>query len=429
MDAPKCHPNTRKAVIKKIIDWIRGTIDPETLIMWLYGAAGAGKSAIAHTLAEICETCGWLVASFFFWKTAGERNNANRFVATIAHQIALTIPASRELIAAAVDYNPFIFEQSVDVQLSKLIIEPLEHLFSSGIIFDVSPLVIIIDGLDECQGGDVQSGIVKSLVAAFRHPSLRIRILIASRPEVHLQSTFNPTSMQPHLSRLALSDEYSPDEDIYRFLEDSFDKIRREHPLASYIPASWPSTDVLRELTQKSSGQFIFASTTIKYIGGDPHQLPHRRLDVIRRLQPPKGEKDMPYAELNSLYHHVLSNVDNIEALKLVLGILIIVNQEADGVGMCTPEDVDKFLFWERGETKACLSQLASVIECDAGGTISILHASLSDFLLDPSRSHQFYLSRESVLGGSAALGLRHLRQQDSDKSGMSILPSYELIL
>jgi len=196
--------------------------------MWLYGAAGAGKSAIAHTLAEICETCGWLVASFFFWKTSGERNNANRFVATIAHQVALAIPASRELIAAAVDYNPFIFEQSVDVQLSKLIIEPLEQLFSDGIIFDISPLVIIIDGLDECQGGDVQSGIIKSLVAAFGHSSLRIRILIASRPEVHLQSTFNPTPMQ--FSRLALSDEYSPEEDIYRFLEDSFDKIQRYEP-------------------------------------------------------------------------------------------------------------------------------------------------------------------------------------------------------
>ena len=386
--------------------------------MWLYGAAGAGKSAIAHTLAEICETCGWLVASFFFWKTAGERNNANRFVATIAHQIALSIPASRELIAAAVDYNPFIFEQSIDVQLSKLIIEPLEYLFSAGMIFDISPLVIIIDGLDECQGGDVQSGIVKSLVAAFRHSSLRIRILIASRPEVHLQSTFNPTSIRPHLSRLALSDEFSPEEDIYRFLEDSFNKIRREHPLASYIPSPWPSAEVLRELTRKSSGQFIFASTTVKYIGGDPHQLPHRRLDVIRRLQPPKGEKDMPYAELNSLYHHVLSNIDNIEAVKLVLGILIVVNQEADeyDMGIYSTHEMDKWLFWEPGESEACLSQLASVIDCDADGGVSILHASLSDFLFDPSRSHQFYLCRESVLGDTASLGLRHLRKQGCDK-------------
>jgi len=394
--------------------------------MWLYGAAGAGKSAIAHTLAEICETCGWLVASFFFWKTAGERNNANRFVATIAHQIGLTIPASRELIAAAVDYNPFIFEQSVDVQLSKLIIDPLEQLVSAGIIFDISPLVIIIDGLDECQGGDVQSGIVKSLVAAFRPSSLRIRILIASRPEVNLQSTFNPTSMQSHLSRLALSDEYSPDADIYRFLEDSFDKIRREHPLASYIPSPWPSADVLRGLTRKSSGQFIFASTTVKYVGGDPHQLPHRRLDDIRRLQPPKGEKDMPYAELNSLYHHVLSNVDNIEAVKLVLGTLIVVNPKLRGYnnGINSTNKMDNWLFWQPGESEACLSQLASLIECDASGKICILHSSLSDFLLDPSRSHQFYLSRESVLGDSAVLGLRHLRQQELDIDGMTILPS-----
>jgi len=396
--------------------------------MWLYGAAGAGKSAIAHTLAEICETCEWLVASFFFWKTAGERNNTNRFVATIAHQIALSIPASRELIAAAVDYNPFIFEQSIDVQLSKLIIDPLEQLFSSGLIFDISPLVIIIDGLDECQGRDVQSGIVKSLFTAFRHSSLRIRILIASRPEVHLQSTFNPTSIQPHLSRLALSDEYSPDEDIHRFLEDSFDKIRREHPLASYIPSSWPSPNVLRELTRKSSGQFIFASTTIKYIGGDPRQLPYRRLDVIRSLRSSKGEKDMPFAELTSLYHHVLCDVDDIVRVKQILGVLIIVNTEAEDEGMYTPEDVDDFLFWERGETKALLSQLASVIECDADGEIFILHASLSDFLLDPSRSRQFYLCRESVLGDSAALGLYHLRQPGGNKNGMFILPSRKVI-
>jgi len=399
------------------------------LILWLYGAAGAGKSAIAHTVAEICETCGWLVASFFFWKTAGERNNVNRFVATIAHQVALAIPTAREFIGAAVDYNPFIFEQSVDVQLSKLIIEPLEQLVSAGIIFDISPLVIIIDRLDECQGGHVQSGIVKSLVAAFRHSSLRIRILIASRPEVHLQSIFNQITIQPHLSRLSLSDECSPNEDIYRFLEDSFKRIKREHPLASYIPSSWPSTDVLRELTRKSSGQFIFASTTVKYIGGDPHQLPHRRLDVIRRLQPPKGEKDMPYAELNSLYHHVLSNVDSTEAVILVLGTLIVVNPEAGDDGMYTPEDVDDFLFWERGETKACLSQLASLIECNAAGVIFILHASLSDFLLDPFRSRQFYLCREYVLGDTAALGLRHLRQSEGNKDGMFILLSRKVVL
>src|SRR6188768_3003439 len=98
LDAPKCHPNTRVAVINRLISWINREMDFNTLILWLYGAAGAGKSAIAHTLAERCEKYGGLLATFFFWKTAAERNNVSRFVATIAYQVACAIPASRRLI-------------------------------------------------------------------------------------------------------------------------------------------------------------------------------------------------------------------------------------------------------------------------------------------------------------------------------------------
>ncbi|KIK52272.1 hypothetical protein GYMLUDRAFT_180242, partial [Collybiopsis luxurians FD-317 M1] len=38
-------------------------------VCWLYGPAGAGKSVIAQTLAEICMERGLLVGSFFFWHT------------------------------------------------------------------------------------------------------------------------------------------------------------------------------------------------------------------------------------------------------------------------------------------------------------------------------------------------------------------------
>jgi len=415
LDAPRCHPNTRVAVIKRLLSWIKGEIDFDALILWLYGAAGAGKSAIAHTLAEICQTDGLLLATFFFWKTAPERSNIDRFIATIAYQIVRAIPASQPLIEAAIKADPMIFKQSVDFQLAKLIIEPMQYLHSTGFNFKDSPFVIIIDGLDECQGKDIQSGLVKSLAAAFHHSPFRIRILIASRPEVYLQSTFNLPSLRPHLSRLALSDEYSTGEDIRRFLEDSFDKIRHEHPLASYIPSSWPSDEVLDELTQKSSGQFIFASTTVKYVGGDLYELPTRRLDVIRRLQPPRGDEDLPYAELNSLYHHVLSNVRDIERVKDVLGFLIIIKPRTSFLARTT-QSMDDFFLWQPGEAKACLSPLESIIGCDRKGHISILHASLSDFLLDPSRSHQFYLCRESILSDRAALGLRHLHQQEPEE-------------
>jgi len=84
---------------------------------------------------------------------------------------------------------------------------------------------------------------------------------------------------------------------------------------------------------------------------------------------------------------------------------------------------MDAFLLWQSGEAKACLSPLESILGCDGKGHISILHASLSDFLLDPSRSHQFYLCRESILSDRAALGLRHLHQQETEQYCVLYLP------
>lgn len=51
-DQPKCHPNTRVAVIQDILDWLDDLESPK-LVMWVHGAAGAGKSAIAQTIAQI----------------------------------------------------------------------------------------------------------------------------------------------------------------------------------------------------------------------------------------------------------------------------------------------------------------------------------------------------------------------------------------
>ena len=225
LEAPRCHSHTRVDVINRLIDWISGKIDYEALILWLSGSAGAGKSAIAHTIAQICERYGWLLATFFFGKTAAERSSIERFVATIAYQMARAIPDMRHFIESAINCDPMIFQQSIETQLTKLVVEPLQQLQLSGFNFADCPFLIIVDGLNECSGNNVQAGIVKSLAAAFHHSPFRIRLLISSRPEVYLQTVFNSSSLQSRLSRLALSDKYSPEEDIYQFLEHSFERI------------------------------------------------------------------------------------------------------------------------------------------------------------------------------------------------------------
>ena len=51
--SPNCHPDTRKAVRKIILDWIDSE-SPASSFFWLYGPAGAGKTAILQAIAEFC---------------------------------------------------------------------------------------------------------------------------------------------------------------------------------------------------------------------------------------------------------------------------------------------------------------------------------------------------------------------------------------
>jgi len=48
--------------------WIKREEDLDAFIMWMYGPAGAGKSTIAQTIAEMCDEEMLLLASFFFLK-------------------------------------------------------------------------------------------------------------------------------------------------------------------------------------------------------------------------------------------------------------------------------------------------------------------------------------------------------------------------
>lgn len=124
-DPPRCHPNTRDAVIQEIFDWMVGSRDRDTWLMWLNGAAGAGKSAIAQSIAEKCVEEGLSVASFFFSRWDITRNTMASLVATLAYQIIQAIPTTLDNIIQTIEQNPLIFEQSLESQFESLIIQPL----------------------------------------------------------------------------------------------------------------------------------------------------------------------------------------------------------------------------------------------------------------------------------------------------------------
>ncbi|PPQ85050.1 hypothetical protein CVT25_010272 [Psilocybe cyanescens] len=387
-DPPKCHPNTRIAVLKKIMDWIHG-LDPamqKALIMWVYGPAGAGKSAIAQSIAELCYDEGILIASYFFSRFDSTRNHPRSLIATIAYQASLCIPNIREHINAAIDHDPLIFTRSLTVQMSTLVIQPLEDCIRSDTAAPAR--VIIIDGLDECEDRQGQVEILATISKALQQHGLPFIFLITSRPEHDIRTAFGHGYLKDITERVPLDDEYLPSDDIRVFLQDSFSEIKETHPFHADIVAIWPGGDILESLVEKSSGQFIYASTVIKFVKSSRHR-PPQRLEIVLGLRP--VQRDIPFAELDALYMHILSSAENPEAVLQILAYhfltqsVVIMYQGVDlNLFSLFPEDVFE-LFCD-------LTSLVSVTVDRDAAFLDIFHASLEDFLLDQSRSQQFWI-------------------------------------
>src|SRR4051812_25125751 len=114
-DRPSCHENTRVAVLKRLMDWIVGNVDPEQAHIWLYGDAGAGKSTIAQTLAEMCAQKKILLGSFFFSRTDPRRSTYLALAATIAYHAATVSSELRTNISTVIEEDPLTFEKSLRI--------------------------------------------------------------------------------------------------------------------------------------------------------------------------------------------------------------------------------------------------------------------------------------------------------------------------
>ncbi|KDR76528.1 hypothetical protein GALMADRAFT_139451 [Galerina marginata CBS 339.88] len=346
-DPPKCHPNTRKAVLKLIMEWIeyQNPSSPD------------------------------------FISVTG-RNHNKRLVATIAYQIALSFPEVKALIEKAVDCDPALLSRNLDTQLKTLVIEPLLSLDFHTLL---RPRIIIIDGLDD-------------------------------RTEYHIREAFNDKNFATSLYRIALDNTlWRADEDIREFLTSEFEKIRDTHQMRFYIPQVWPPPEAIDELVAKSSGQFIYASTVIKYIEAHGHH-PTNRLDTIRGLR--SIDNGTPFAELDDLYRHILSTVDNYSLVSRILGYLL----QATTIPFTLNSSgfLDRFFLLQAGTTYLSLGNLHSIMmiaDPDDDSPITMIHASFGDFLLDHSRSGIYCLEPSLVNADLAVCFLQHIAAKDRNST------------
>ncbi|KAJ6580463.1 hypothetical protein DFH09DRAFT_912548 [Mycena vulgaris] len=250
---PRCHPETRTELLKKPYTWATEPNVAHT-IHWLHGPAGAGKSAVMQTLCERLQDAGQICGSFFFKRGDQMRGNAKVLFATLAYQLSLCRHELKALISLNVDIDPSVLRRGMDVQLCTLIVEPCKWVQND------SPPVLLIDGLDECEGHHIQQEIIRLIQSTVNSHSCGLRIPVASRPEAHIKETFEAEFFQGVTDSTNIQQSF---EEIRTYLCDEFSRIHREHSAMRNIPTPWPSPQILEMLIDRSSGYFIYVSTVI----------------------------------------------------------------------------------------------------------------------------------------------------------------------
>ncbi|KAJ7017325.1 hypothetical protein C8F04DRAFT_469494 [Mycena alexandri] len=376
---PRCHPETRTDILAQLYDWALED-DLTSRIIWLHGPAGAGKSAVAQTLCQNLEAEDRLGASFFFKRGHLSRGHATKLFPTIAYHLANVLPEFKTAVLMSLENDPAVFDKSLSKQFERLVMAPLRGLVPT------MTMTIIVDGLDECEGENVQQEIIELIGKAAADSPFPLRFLIASRPESHISQVFQQSFFNDLHRKFNIHKSF---DDIRIYLDSEFARIHRGHATMVDVAGPWPSQKDVEHIVDKSSGYFIYAATVIKFID-DQDFRPTERLEIIMGIAEPENES--PFSVLDQLYAQILEAVPGRRQLLRILSVL------AANFSLSLPR-IEQLLRMKTGDVQLALRRACSVVDVPSNfqDMLTTHHASFLDFLNDQTRSHHFFTGVGSV--------------------------------
>lgn len=353
---------------------------------------GVGKSAIAQTIGKWAEEKNLLGAAVFL---SEGQNNPYRIFISIAFQLAkseLRGPYTHRIINQLADDMGSLHKQDLVTQFNSLILKPLSGLTSR------EKLVIIIDGLDECQKENEESEILRLISTAVNSPHpLPVRWLICSRPEPHLRrDVLSLFETRCEWKEVSLDSEESH-RDIEFFIREGLKKIAKKKSIPE--TDDWPTNDNVTKIVRNASGLFIYASTIVKYVDT---KTPRKHLVIVMEFIEdapvvPGTNRANPLKALDTLYSQILNRVEK-EALPTTLQLLgaCILLPQLPALQLANLMNLDQESFDE------ALDRLHSVVNIPipskaATEYLRLFHTSFREFLRDPSRSTIFVINPQHV--------------------------------
>jgi hypothetical protein len=379
---PVCLADTRVNLLREIYSWADGK--DERLIFWLNGLAGTGKSTIARTVARNYFDKKRLGASFFFSRGGGDASHADKFVTSIAVQLARSIPNLHQHVCDAIKERSDITSRSLYDQWHELVLRPLSKLNRKA---GSSSYILIVDALDECANERNIRVLLHLLLEARLLLDIRLRIFLTSRPELPIRYGFSQIPLGGYQDFVLHN--ISPsivDHDIYLFLEYNLGVIRQER----YLDSSWPGETIIKYLVKIASGLFIWAATACRFIREGKRFAP-KRLDMI--LRDSQSALTAPEKHLDEIYNTVLRQTisseyaddekeESYSLLRRILGSIITLLSP-----LCI-SSLSILIRVPKEDTNQTLDELHSILDIprDQSRPLRLHHPSFRDFLLNKER-------------------------------------------
>jgi hypothetical protein len=394
-----CLTNTRKALIDDIIEWIYLAEESTRVrIFWLSDVAGAGKSAIAHTIAQYCDNHGLLGSSFFFDRNIPDRRTPQKLFTTIARDLARLDNNLADHISLVLEADRSVASACQTRQFEKLILEPtLRHRIGRAV-------VIVIDGLDE--GYDLET----LRVLRNRVPELpgNFRIFMTSRPFDDIVTDLSDTG---HVHRISIDIHGDSNQrDIEVYIRDRLHYISSRKRLT----VEWPGEARTSDLINKSEGLFVWVSIVSEYLRTATH--PDKKLFTLLYERNLSGVS--MNAKMDALYSEVLcacnwDDEDFVHGYHLVVGAIMAAKTPLSSRALKSFHRINVGL-----DVDGVLWPLSSLLTglSNQDQPIHILHLSFRDFITSRAQSsliHQRYYVSEKEHNQRLATLCLHVLNED----------------
>ena len=254
-----CLPGTNIPLIDDIVRWIPGTTsagrDHVQRIYLLVGRPHCGKSSVSHTIAQMLRGERRLGSAIFLARDVDGRNSSRTIFSTIAYDLAAFHPKIAEGISRVIREDPSVPTAAIERQFKELIVGPTQDLTIIG------PVLIIIDGLDECKDTEDRRHLLHVIAEELHHLPANFRILITTRPDPDIGATFGDLNHCRHWEMYF--DDSGDIRDARTCIKDTINELAAVRPI---VFGKYAINMVQKQLMKRAMNFQFLAATACRYL-------------------------------------------------------------------------------------------------------------------------------------------------------------------